>query len=314
MLEKWENAVMKINNNGQVWRATRYSFICNHFERLDYIVPPTTAEETCRLKKNAVPSVFSILDIPNSSDLSDTERRRLGLPRKRSLSPDESDSMSPAAKILREHNYARCNEGPQDDENLTEDEQGEEPDRSELQQKLRQKIKGLQQQLRRSKKKLQSMKDLILHLQEKLVISTEQAGILHAAFDNLQLSIFQNAKDNLSSTPTGRRYSDEVKEFARTLYFYSPKAYRYVRSIIPLPNQSLLRKWSSSVNCEPGFFKEAFTALASEVSRDAIKKDCYLLLMLWPSENKQYETQRRIVMLVLWTMAREDRSLMIRRR
>jgi hypothetical protein len=78
------------------------------------------------------------------------------------------------------------------------------------------------------------MKDLILHLQEKLVISTEQAGILHAAFDNLQLSIFQNAKDNLSSTPTGRRYSDEVKESALTLYFYSPKAYRYVRCIIPL--------------------------------------------------------------------------------
>ena len=186
--------------------------------------------------------------------------------------------MSPAAKILREHNYARCNEESQDDEDLTEDEQDEDPDRSELQQKLRQKIKGLQQQLRRSKKKLQSMKNLILHLQEKLVISTEQAGILHAAFDNLQLSLFQNAKDNLSSTPTDRRYSDEVKEFALTLYFYSPKAYRYVRSIIPLPNQSLLRKWSSSVNCEPGFFKEAFTALASEVSRDAIKKDCCLVI------------------------------------
>jgi hypothetical protein len=159
------------------------------------------------------------------------------------------------------HLQQRSNEESQDDEDLTEDEQDEDPDRSELQQKLRQKIKGLQQQLRRSKKKLQSMKDLILHLQEKLVISTEQAGILHAAFDNLQLSLFQNAKDNLSSTPTGRRYSDEVKEFALTLYFYSPKAYRYVRSIIPLPNQSLLRKWSSSVNCEPGFFKEAFTAI-----------------------------------------------------
>ncbi|CAB4025793.1 THAP domain-containing 9, partial [Paramuricea clavata] len=109
------------------------------------------------------------------------------------------------------------------------------------------------------------MKDLILHLQEKLVIITERAGIVHAAFENLQLSFFQNAKDNLSSTPTGRRYSDEVKEFALTLYFYSPKAYpRYVRSMIPLPSQSLLRNWSSSVNCEPGFFKEAFTALASE--------------------------------------------------
>ncbi len=99
------------------------------------------------------------------------------------------------------------------------------------------------------------MENLISHLQEKLVISTEQAGIMHAAFD----------------------MQHEVKEFALTLYYYSPKAYKYVRSIIPLPNPSLLRKWSSSVSCEPGFFKEAFTGLASEVSHDAIKKDCCLI-------------------------------------
>jgi hypothetical protein len=55
MLEKWENAVMKINNKGQVWRATRYSF-----EHLDYIVPPTTAKETCRLKKCSTISIFNI--------------------------------------------------------------------------------------------------------------------------------------------------------------------------------------------------------------------------------------------------------------
>ena len=62
MLEKWENVVMKINNKGQVWRATRYSFICsNHFELLDYIVPPTTAKETCRLKKKySTISIFNI--------------------------------------------------------------------------------------------------------------------------------------------------------------------------------------------------------------------------------------------------------------
>lgn len=94
------------------------------------------------------------------------------------------------------------------------------------------------------------MESIITHLHKKLIISTEQAGILHAAFDNLQLSVFQDAKENLTCAPTARRYSDEVKEFALTLYFYSPKAYRYVRSIIPLPNPSLLRKWSSSVNCE----------------------------------------------------------------
>ncbi|CAB4001495.1 THAP domain-containing 9 [Paramuricea clavata] len=133
--------------------------------------------------------------------------------------------MSPAAKILHEHNYARCNEEPQDDEDLTEDAQDEEPDRSELQQKLRQKIKSLPQQLRRSKKK--------------------------------------------------------ITEHERSHFTFTRKIghkHRTGRSIIPLPNQTLLRKWSSSVNCEPGFFKEVFTALASKVSRDAIKKDCCLII------------------------------------
>lgn len=34
---------------------------------------------------------------------------------------------------------------------------------------------------------------------------------------------------NTNVEPTGRRYSDEVKKFATTIYFYSPKAYSYIR-------------------------------------------------------------------------------------
>ena len=136
------------------------------------------------------------------------------------------------------------------------------------------------------------MANLISHLQEKLVISSEQAGILHAAFDNLQFFLFQNTKNNVTSAPSARRYHDQVKEFALTLYFYSAKAYKYVRSIIPLPHPSLLRKWLSSVN----FSKEAFTALESKVSKKAIKRDCCLIIdamsirkqTVWEPKNDRY--------------------------
>ena len=50
----------------------------------------------------------------------------------------------------------------------------------------------------------------------------------------------------------------DIKDFALTLYYYSSKAYQYVLSIIPLPIPSLMRKSSSSVECEPGFLDEAF--------------------------------------------------------
>jgi hypothetical protein len=105
MLQKWESAVMKLNNN-QVWKATRFSFVCsNHFENQDYIIPPSS-DRPCRLKKKGVPSVFSMPDQSNAMDLSNAERNRLGIPRKRNL-PRESGGMSPAAKVFLDHNYAR---------------------------------------------------------------------------------------------------------------------------------------------------------------------------------------------------------------
>ena len=94
-------------------------------------------------------------------------------------------------------------------------------------------------------KKMTKMADIINDLQENLIIKGETADELHTTFDKLQLSIFYNTKNNNSTSPCGRRYTDDVKEFALTLNYYSPKAYQYVRSTIPLPNPSLIRKWSS---------------------------------------------------------------------
>ena len=81
------------------------------------------------------------------------------------------------------------------------------------------------------------------------------------------------------------------------LYFYSPKAYQYVRSIFPLPNPSLIRKWTSSVDCEPGLLKEAFKALSDEVKQCPDKKDCCLIVdamsirkeTVWDKKNDRYD-------------------------
>jgi hypothetical protein len=55
-------------------------------------------------------------------------------------------------------------------------------------------------------------------------------------------------------------YSDDLRSFALTLHFYSPKAYEYVRSsfAMALPNPSTLRLWCSAVNGKPGFTIESF--------------------------------------------------------
>ena len=84
--------------------------------------------------------------------------------------------------------------------------------------------------MRRTKAKQQTMADIIHELEQKLIVSAQDAENMHADFDNIQLFIFRDTKNNTTCTPTGRRYSDIVKEFAVTLNYYSPKAYDYVRS------------------------------------------------------------------------------------
>lgn len=64
----------------------------------------------------------------------------------------------------------------------------------------------------------------------------------------------------------GRRenqYCPRLRTFALTLHFYSPKGYKYVRSVFNnnLPSVSTIRKWYSTINGKPGFSNEAFTAI-----------------------------------------------------
>lgn len=46
---------------------------------------------------------------------------------------------------------------------------------------------------------------------------------------NFTTSSLKDMVHNNKAAPTAKRYSEEVKQFATTLYFYSPKAYNYVR-------------------------------------------------------------------------------------
>lgn len=59
------------------------------------------------------------------------------------------------------------------------------------------------------------------------------------------------------------QYSPRLRTFALTLHFYSPKGYKYVRSVFNnnLPSVSTIRKWYSTINGKPGFSSEALTAI-----------------------------------------------------
>jgi len=58
---------------------------------------------------------------------------------------------------------------------------------------------------------------------------TDTANIMKNNFTNVFL---QNLINNGKVVPKGRRYCEETKQFATTLFFYSPKAYNYVRYVL----------------------------------------------------------------------------------
>lgn len=70
------------------------------------------------------------------------------------------------------------------------------------------------------------------------------------------------------------RYSPDLRKFAITLCFLSPKAYDYVRKVFDtcLPHRSTIGKWFQNYNIDPGFTKQSFEILKkyTEINKNTI--------------------------------------------
>lgn len=78
---------------------------------------------------------------------------------------------------------------------------------------------------------------------------------------------------SISDCKLPRQCPPELRTFALTLHFYSPKAYEYVRSKFNfiLPHQKTISKWYGSINGEPGICAEAFWILEQKVTNSPEK-------------------------------------------
>ena len=88
------------------------------------------------------------------------------------------------------------------------------------------------------------MKDLLTLLKEKHLVAEKELELLQYNFTGTAKHLFQNQQKNLKGNQHGNRYSDETKQFAMTLHYYSPKAYDFVRKVLMLlswpENQGIL--------------------------------------------------------------------------
>ena len=139
---------------------------------------------------------------------------------------------------------------------------------------LRKKVKRLQAQLRHKDKKIKHLEDLVGSMKEQNMVSDTFSDLLLENFSGLPLEIFKHEKANLGQTKNRLTYSEEIRKMAVTLHFYSPRGYKYMRSILTLPHPRTLRNWKSSVDNEPGFFPDVFKVS----TQSPIKKKDYFFI------------------------------------
>ena len=67
------------------------------------------------------------------------------------------------------------------------------------------------------------MNELINKLKKEKLIFDEQHSLLEHNFSVVAENLFQNQLKNARITIYGHHYTDEIKQFAMTLHYYSPK-------------------------------------------------------------------------------------------
>ena len=133
---------------------------------------------------------------------------------------------------------------------------------------LRKKVRTLSKKCERQHQKLCQLNDLVADLKQKKLIENEPADALTNYFDATVLELVKNEFLNHKRTKSGCRYSDSVKQFALTLFYYSPQAYDYCRTILSLPHPSSLRNWLSNIDADPGFLTNVIEMAASSGEKD----------------------------------------------
>ena len=134
---------------------------------------------------------------------------------------------------------------------------------------------------------------MISKLHAYQLLSEELSVTLNESFGHLTTTLIKNEAKNIDNA-TGSRYTEEVNEFATTLHFYSPRAYRFVRKALHLPHPATIRSWYVNVSCEPGFLQTPLEHVADKVSEG--QGDCIILLdemsirkqIQWDRKNERF--------------------------
>jgi len=158
---------------------------------------------------------------------------------------------------------------------------------SELTKKLHDKTAALRNARKRERRLHGRVEDLLKRLKNMQLLN-EQAEEL--------LEVFKHMPLNLLSGKAGTCFTQDQKQFAITLYYYSPAAYQYVRRRFNLlPSPRTIRNWLSSFEGSPGLTQQSFDTICEKIQRNDDDSWSYKLCSLHVDEmeiKKQLEVER----------------------
>ena len=136
---------------------------------------------------------------------------------------------------------------------------------------LQRKIQVLKNTRRREYRLRGKVSNLLCELKRRQLIS-EKASELLESYKDMPLTVLTGKVNGC--------FTDEQRQFAGTLHYYSPAAYSFVRSRFKsMPHPRTIRRWMSAFNGQPGLTEESFNAIAAEnLSSDSKYKICALTM------------------------------------
>ena len=162
--------------------------------------------------------------------------------------------------------------------------------KTELEGILEKQSKVLDLEIKNHLKTIQKLQKQLAELEQKPVLG-------RGSFVGVSAALFENKVRNQDLVGKAKRFSCEVKKFSATINYLSPRAYKFIRSCLDLPTQRSLRYWSSSVQCNPGFFLDVLKELKQAIRKDRMKKDLVLIIdgmhikkgIAYKTSTEQYE-------------------------
>lgn len=141
------------------------------------------------------------------------------------------------------------------------------------------KRKRLQMRQRRLVQKVVKLEHVIDQLKEKFSLEDNHAELLKLTGGACS-ELMQRRLMKLKKSALPKKYSEELRTFAITLHYLSPKAYNYVRKVFNncLPHENTISSWYKSIDGNPGLTQESFIAVKEKVKTTNYSLICSLVV------------------------------------